>query len=77
VSSYGISELKYLSFMAIRTPPPVFLCYGSTAIQTSNNFSLLDELMNTSGEQNIPNPVHSSTPKQKEKRKRKEPFMDP
>lgn len=51
------------------------LCYGSTAIQTSKNFSLLDELMNTSGEQNIPNPVHSSTPKQKDKRKRKEPFM--
>ena len=50
------------------------LCYGSTAIQTSNSFSLLDELMNTSGEQNIPNPVHSSTPKQKEKTTRKEPF---
>ena len=42
------------------------LCYGSTAIQTSNSFILLDELMNTSGEQNIPNPVHSSTPRQNE-----------
>ena len=50
------------------------LCYGSTAIQTSNSFSLLDELMNTSGEQNIPNPVHLSTPKQKENTTRKEFF---
>jgi exonuclease III len=31
--------------------------------------------MNTSGEQNIPKPVHSSTPEQMEKTTRKEPFM--
>ena len=50
------------------------LCYGSTAIQTNNSFSLLDGQMNASGEHNMPKPVHSSTPKQREKTTRNELF---